>query len=140
MTIDRYKRLHADFLDDLTDSYGVMPPEREVEWTEKLNVARAEVSETDRAAFDAWVERQVAYRKEHNMPVVGEGFDLTPEERGMRTFQGEYDLIIAQDDKNVVFLIHGKEVTISTGVLLECDEEGRFWLAREDAEKLGLLN
>ena len=54
---------------------------------------------------------------------------------GRRQF--EYDLILAEDDAHVVFLVSGREVKVPRGVL-EFDEEGRFWLTPEVAAGLGL--
>lgn len=55
---------------------------------------------------------------------------------GRRQF--EYDLILAEDDAQVVFLVAGREVQIARDVLLEYDEEGRFWLMADVAAELGL--
>ncbi len=129
------------FHPDLREQYHrwYLPDDEEGAWAEKLDGIWRGLSEEQQREVKTWLARQEEHRKRHNMPLSGDGFDLTPEERGQLMFEGEYDLIVAEDEHNVVFLINGKEVTISTGVLLECDEEGRFWVARYDAEALGLL-
>jgi len=53
--------------------------------------------------------------------------------------QCEYELIVGENDEIVVFQIGGRDVTISRAILVDYDDEGRCWLAREDAEKMGLL-
>lgn len=138
-TVDEYKRLHARWMDDRADMYGKLSDDKEAAWAEKLDVVWQQLSEEQQADVEEWIAAQHEYRKQHGIPMTGKGFDLTPEERGRLTFEGEYDLILGEDEHDVVFQINGREVKISRGVLLDYDEEGRFWIARYDAEEMGLI-
>lgn len=55
-------------------------------------------------------------------------------------YQGEYDLILGEDDDDVAFLVHGRELKISRFRLAGYDDEGRFWLSVDVAKELGLIN
>jgi hypothetical protein len=138
-SVGEYKRLHARWMDDRVDRYGALPDDEETAWAEKLDGVWQKLSGEDQETVNQWVIKQQDYRRAHDIPMVGEGFDLTPEERARLTFEGEYELIVAESDERVVFQINGREVVISTGVLLDYDDEGRYWIARYDAEEMGLL-
>ena len=143
MSFDRYKRLHSTWVDYRADytttPEGRMPDEEEAKWAERLDAVWESLGSDDRVSVTEWLARQAVYRTENGMDEsTGE---LTPEEQALRTFEGSYQLIVAQNNEAVVFQINGKDVQISNGILLEVDEDERkFWLSREDAEALGLIH
>ena len=136
---EMYKRLHAEWMSDRVDACGALPQEDEAKWAAKMEELWVKLSEPESTALEEWLERQHQWRRENDVPLSGDGFQLSPEELAQIIFQGEYELIIAEDDDCVVFQISGSDVTIKRGVILDYDEEGRYWLAREDAERMGLL-
>lgn len=143
MSVDRYKRLHATWIDYRADwsttPAGRMPDEEEGQWAERLDKVWRDLNSDDRQTVEEWLARQAVYRTEHGMDEYSG--ELTPEEQALRTFEGNYQLIVAESDAAVVFQINGKDVQISNGVLLEVDEDERkFWLSREDAEAIGLIH
>lgn len=54
-------------------------------------------------------------------------------------YQGEYELILGEDDTDVLFQIEGRPVKIGREVLRSYDQEGRFSCSMDDAKKLGLV-
>ena len=138
MSVESYKRETVRWMEDRGD--GGLTQEQEASWAAKLHVIWDALTETQRTAVEAWVEEQKTYRAERWMPGWEKGVeDLTPGERAAVEFQGEYDLILDEGEHVVVFRVSGREIEISRGVLLDYDKKGRFWLAREDAESMGLL-
>jgi len=136
---ERYKRLHSDMMSERSMHYGSMPEDLAGEYAERLDDVWRKLSEEEREQVEEWSQRQNDWRKENGIPMTGEGFEVSPEERAQFMFQGEYELIIAENDEVVVFQIAGRDVTIGRGTLLDYDSEGRYWLARDDAEEMGLL-
>lgn len=136
MSVAKYKRLHVNWMQDRAE--GLLPAE-EARWMEKMETVLDEINEADQAVLEAWIEEQKVYRREHDMPECS--VELTPGEKDAVLWSGKFDLIIAEDDDFVVLDVSGRELKISTGVLLDIDEEeSLFWLSTEDAEKLGLSN
>ncbi len=132
-TADDYQREHAKWMDARTIG---LADSAEAVWAAKLDALWKQLSPEHRETAQAWVTRQTEYRKEHELTHE----DITPDERLYIEYAGEYELILAEDDHNVVFQIHGKKFEISRGVLLDYDEEGRFFCSMADAKKLGLCN
>ena len=131
--LDHYKRLTVRRMEDTAD--GGLSVEDLTKDTTRIEKLRSALTPEQRAEADAWVAEQQLYREANSLDPL----DLTPGERQAVQFDGEYDLILAENDHDVVFQIAGRDVTISRGVLLDYDEEGRFCVAREDADDLGLL-
>lgn len=137
MTISKYKRDHVRWMEDRFD--GISDDE-EAEHAAKLDDIWETLSLDERASIETWHAEQIAYREAHGMSGLEKGAEyLTPGERAAVEFQGEYELILAEGDHKVIFQVSGREVEISRGTLLEYDEKGRFWVTREDAEALGLI-
>ena len=136
---ERYKRLHADWMSDRVMHYGAMPAEDEAEWAEQLDAVWRRLTKAEQEKIEEWIHRQNDWRKANGIPTSGPDFQVSPEERSQFMFQGEYELILAEGESEVVFQIAGRDVTIGRGTLLDYDEEGRYWIARDDAEAMGLL-
>ncbi|KKL09149.1 hypothetical protein LCGC14_2568760 [marine sediment metagenome] len=141
MSVNTYKRGHVRWMEDRGDGPGLTDVEDSAR-AEALDAIWSELTTAEKAEVKAWIDEQVVYRREHGMPKLEEGsLDLTPGERSVLEYTGKFDLIVADDEHNVVFQIGQREVKISTGVLLDVDEgKSEFYIAAEDAEKLGLLN
>lgn len=138
MSVDKYKREHVRWMERRADG---LTYEEESVCAEKLDAVWRTLSKDERAHVEAWLKEQDEYRKAHGMPSTEKGIDeLTPGERAAVEYEGEYELILGENEEAVLFQIHGREVEISRGMLLDCDDKGRFWLERGDAEKLGLLH
>lgn len=138
MSAEQYKRQHVRWMEDRADG---LSDEEEAARAEEMDDVWRMLSVHEREQVEKWLAEQVRYRAEHGMPDLSHGIEeLTPDESAAVMFEGEYDLILAEDDTHVVFQIHGREVKISRGILLDYDEEGRFWLAIEDAEEIGMIN
>ncbi len=133
--LDHYKRLTVRRMEDTADSEGGLSVEDLTKYTMRIEKLWSALSQEQRVAAETWVAEQKQYREANGIGPL----DLTPGERQAVQFDGEYDLILAENDHDVVFQIAGRDVTISRGVLLDYDEEGRFCVAREDADELGLL-
>ena len=140
MSVDEYKRLHSEWMDDRVDRYGELPQPEEAAWAERLDVVWQRLTAEQQEVVEGWIQKQHEWRKENGIPPSGKEFAISPEERAQMQFEGEYDLILAEGEHDVVFQIAGRDVTISRGVILDYDEEGRFWVSRRDAEGLGLLH
>lgn len=137
MSVEEYKREHVRWMERRADG---LTYEQESEYAEKLDVVLEKLSLQECALIKTWLQAQDVYRKEHGMPSIEQGIvDMTPGERAAVEFEGEYELILGEDEYVVLFQVGGEEVAISRGVLLDYDDKGRFWLVREDAQKLGLL-
>jgi len=131
--LDHYKRLAVRRMEDTAD--GGLTADELAKYTIRLEKLWSALTPGQRTEAEAWLAEQEQYRADNSLGPL----DLTPGERQAVQFDGEYDLILAENDHDVVFQINGRDVTISRGTLLDYDEEGRFCVAREDADELGLL-
>lgn len=138
-TVDEYKRLHAQWMMDRVDRYGALPQDEEAAWAEKLDAVWRELTAEQHETLETWLKAQQEYRRQNDIPLSGDRFEMTPEEDAQIISKCECESIVSEDDHNVVFLVNGKEISISRGVLLDYDRKGHFWVARTDAEKMGLL-
>ena len=56
----------------------------------------------------------------------------------MEFVQVEYETIVQESNDVVVFLIEGNEVLISKDSIDRYDKEGRIWMRKDLAAKMGL--
>ena len=138
MSVEEYKRQTVRWMQDRAERD--LTQDQESEWMGKLETIWQTLTEMQQADFEVWNAEQHKFRRENGMPSYAQGItEMTPGERAAVQFEGEYDLIVAAGEHSVVFQVNGKELEISRTMLLDYDEEGRFWLSREDAQELGLL-
>lgn len=140
MGFSEYTTLHVEWMEDRGD--GILSDTTEAKWAEKLDAVWQCLSAMQRGHVKVWLAEQNKYRHEHGMPSIDDGIiDYTPGELAVVEFEGAFDFIIRESPKVVVFQTSTRLLEISRDVLLDYDkDEGRFWLDRRDAEKLGLLH
>jgi hypothetical protein len=136
ISVGEYKRRHVSWMQDRSEG---LTADEEGRWAERLDDVWRSLCESDQKLVETWVEEQKVYRKENGMPECS--IELTPGEKAAVLYSSKYELIVAEDDEFVVLEVAGHgEVKISTGVLLDIDEEeSMFWLSTKDAEAMGLL-